>query len=828
MKTVHLGFGFHVNCYHSYRGDTNDKAGFGNDIRIMRDIVAVLDKYNKLGYKVKGTWDSENVYSLEKILPQYAPDLIRSWQRRVKENGDEQILMAYNNGAMTALTEDEFSASLQRAVSNKAGSGLKDLFGKCEMVIRPQEVMFSPSDVSHYLANGVKAVCLYYSTNPFDAFRTIVKPLTDEERFNPLKYTYQGQSLTILPIYSQLDLMDTGSLSYLVYKLHQEQEEGTIGHDVFIFLNIDADSLLWEKLPVPKFLQKKPNFGGLEGLIEEVKDLPFVVFDTPGNYLESHETVGEVFFGEDVADGNFTGYSSWAEKPFNRLIFARAEKARSYSRLSPSDASSPSFDDRVKLLSTAHFGLASPVLNITREQKAKELSSEALKKEISALKKTKELTVKKVTKGLLTSVQLSFEKGLFKINDNLEVISEQMADYVLVPLAYGEDESILEAFFLGKLKEECREYTLKIILGQRVAHPKAPKTNNIDKIVHEECMEPLHISLAPNTCLDIYSFLTYQGVSYPFDMLDEDDTKIFGSGECTTVSGYNALPNAIKNGVFRFVFVKPSFCSALLWFSSVDYPYTREREQISSSASNLNRYTDNKWEEAVPYEIKVDISGDALITKRNFRGEYSSFPLSDLSLVCHENVNLASFNQALTGGLLKVEDGDKSFFLGHMRTFSGSMAHCPMRLADEDGKKTFFLNPFGTYFGKQRKYPSAYNGAVMDIYTYLAPQSASLAPSYNGAEEKSLQFLAPGNADLAELESLADGDVVLPSSGPLKPDLSDQVRFSQDSYKVKVKAKKKSPYRGKLLAIAGLACRYASSSRHFRKELKKIKKDIKG
>ena len=189
---VHLAFGFHVNCYHSYRGDTPDKAGFGGDLRIIRNTIKVLDDFNKQGINVKGTWDSENVYSLEKILPTYAKDIIESWQRRVKENGDEQILMGYNNGALTGLTADEFKASINLAVTNKEGSGLKDLFSDYKMVIRPQEVMFSPSDVKYYEELGVEAVCLYYSTNPFDAFGSLIKPLKDEQAFNPLTYAYQG------------------------------------------------------------------------------------------------------------------------------------------------------------------------------------------------------------------------------------------------------------------------------------------------------------------------------------------------------------------------------------------------------------------------------------------------------------------------------------------------------------------------------------------------------------------------------------------------------------------------------------------------------------
>ena len=156
---VHVGFGFHVNCYHSYRGDTPDALGFGGDLRIMRHILDVLDERNRRGIPVRGTWDFENAYSLERILPEYAPDIIQ----RVRDRGDENLLMGYNNGAMSAMTGDEFAASIALAVTNPQGSGLRDLFGSCEMIIRPQEVMFSPPQVSAYKKAGVKAICLYYS-----------------------------------------------------------------------------------------------------------------------------------------------------------------------------------------------------------------------------------------------------------------------------------------------------------------------------------------------------------------------------------------------------------------------------------------------------------------------------------------------------------------------------------------------------------------------------------------------------------------------------------------------------------------------------------------
>lgn len=379
---VHIGYGFHVNCYHSYRGDSNDELGFGGDIRIIRKIISILDEFNRRGVPAKATWDFENAYSLEDTLPRYAPDIIEDVRRRCVENGDENIIMGYNNGALSAMTPDEFEASIEWAVTNEKGSGLVDLFGSCERIVRPQEVMFTPSQVPLYHKCGVKAVCLYYSCVPFDAFRTVVPQLRDEYAFNPVTYTWQGESLVILPTYSNSDVIDAGSLRYLACDLHRKQLAGEIQNDVFIFINMDADAILWEPLELPFPLNRIANTDGIRGLVQEVADLDFVVFDTPGGYLKEHGPLCEISFGHDTADGNFTGYSSWAEKPFNRQIWTRLERARAYARAAGRDGASPSFEDRVLLLSTTHFGLASPVLNVEREKKALELSARMVQKEL--------------------------------------------------------------------------------------------------------------------------------------------------------------------------------------------------------------------------------------------------------------------------------------------------------------------------------------------------------------------------------------------------------------------------------------------------------------
>ncbi len=136
---VHIAFGFHVNLYHSFRGDSNDDKGFGSDIRIIRNTIEVLDRYNSRGIKVKGTWDFENTYSLENILPVHAPDIMENVSRRVGNCGDEVILMSYNNGLVSCMDEKEFTVSTEWAVSNPFKSGIRDIFGKYAPVVRPQK-----------------------------------------------------------------------------------------------------------------------------------------------------------------------------------------------------------------------------------------------------------------------------------------------------------------------------------------------------------------------------------------------------------------------------------------------------------------------------------------------------------------------------------------------------------------------------------------------------------------------------------------------------------------------------------------------------------------
>lgn len=814
-KKVHIGFGFHVNCYHSYRGDTPDALGFGSDIRIMRHIISTLDRYNQMGVPVKGTWDFENAFSLEEVLPVHAPDIIADVKRRQEENGDENILMGYNNGAMSAMTEDEFLASVSWGVTNEKGSGLKDVFGDCEYIIRPQEMMFTSSQVPLYKKAGLKCLCLYYSCVPFDAFRTLVPQLTDEYAFNPVNFVYQEEKLCVLPTYSHSDVMDAGSLRWLVSDLHRQQQEGSIQNDVFLFINIDADSFLWEPMPVPAFLKKVPNMNGLEGFIQETMDLDFVVYDTPGGYLKNHRPLVDITFHQDTADGNFTGYASWAEKPFNRQIWTRLERARSYARLAESDRSAPSFEERIRLLSTTHFGLAAPVMNIVREQKALSLSDAMVEKEICAQKKEKHFALANPEKTAFASAQLLLEPGFCRRITDLNCREEGLVSWNAVLVDAYEDGSIKSVFWMAAYEKAKDIY--QPLFESSKASVDAPDT----KTAASDAGRGITLSAGELTftfhpqgklesvCLGkeqiggadfLQSHICYDGKDYPFVVKQAASLPMAGQGEGICIMGEIHLPKELAPGYFTYQFYTLPGTPGIHLISDVQYPYTLEDHEISTSSSSLGRYSDAKWEQVMPLEITPEFSHHLSVMKRNFMGHANEFPVSDFWKSVPENESIDSFNHQLSGGLLGLGDGRRQLFVANARQSLNSMACCPMRLRKRAEGHQVSMNMFGTYFGCQRHYPTRGNGSMNDMYVLTMPQARSLAPSYNGVREIAVMGFFGGYGTEGMLSSsvqlpveeglyrhmiyFADGLVPVDGEeGPVHPFLEDNVTFQDAKLK---------------------------------------------
>ena len=395
--TISLAFRFHANFYHSYRGDTPDELGFGKDIRIIRKIIEVLDRFNADGVPVRGTWDIENYFSLETIMPEHCPDIIESLQRRVAEGKDEVQVMSYNNGLISAHTASEFDDAIGRAIANDAGSGLLDLFGRFAPMVRPQEMMYTPMHLKLYPRHGIEYISLFYSAVPFNAFSNFVEPLPLEQRFNPLTLTYPGidETMTLVPAHNHGDIADNVSLRWWLKRLRRKQIAMAEPRDLLLLIDADADDEYWYGYEWPVVSRLLAAARGIHGLIETVCDLDFVRFTTPGAYVETHPPVGEIRIGQDTADGSFDGLSSWAEKWSNHLLWTGIERSRILELQTRALMSAQGSGDdceametlledardaRLKSLSTTHFGLASPVVNRTRLQTVSKLLHRSVEK----------------------------------------------------------------------------------------------------------------------------------------------------------------------------------------------------------------------------------------------------------------------------------------------------------------------------------------------------------------------------------------------------------------------------------------------------------------
>ena len=174
---------------------------------------------------------------------------------------------------------------------------------------------------------------------------------------------------------------------------------------------MDADDSYWYGYTFPAYLAWLPNTGGLAQIIEEVDSLDYAEFTTLSKYLETHEPVAEITFGQDTADGNFDGYDSWAQKSNSHEYWTTVMEDRwnhdatelAYEALGTGEIPakdgfllSRSYEMRLRLLSTTNFGMAAPFLAKNREKAAEEIADEMLTLSREAWGNAKDVLTKKI------------------------------------------------------------------------------------------------------------------------------------------------------------------------------------------------------------------------------------------------------------------------------------------------------------------------------------------------------------------------------------------------------------------------------------------------
>jgi len=805
--SIHIAFRFHVNFYHSYRGDTADELGFGKDIRVIRRIIEVLDYYNSSGVPVRGTWDFENYFSLQLIMPKHCPDIIDSISRRVRKGSDEIQVMSYNNGMINAHTASEFDAAISRALSNDDGSGVADIFGSFSPMVRPQEMMYTPSHLSLYPRHGIEAISLYYSAIPFNAFSAFVRPLSVAERHNPLRLRSPGSEgeMVLLPAYNPGDLIDNISLRRWVKRLRRRQLGMRSPVDLLILLDMDADDEFWSGIEVPLVSRVYSVGRGLRGLIESVLDLDYIRFTTPCKYLDDHAPVGAVEIGQDTADGSFDGMASWAEKWENQALWTGIERSRLlelYARRLMEKASertvrkprgllSLSFEERLRSLSSTHFGMAAPVMNRARLLAAGEIVKRSVANAEVSLSMMIEAG-RPVSRGLRL---LDFKRGVD--HGSIRYKKRSSRALVHVPLRPGvlgdgmhflSDESgraVPSALRKGEWGEE-----LVFVTRMRAGGEKAYRLET-----GEGRKKTLRIK---SPVLAGAGSLSNESISISFDSrgslkgLSFHGDTFFGAGSMRTGVRYSNNRREIERwssveenlsgggliGTIRMLgelgfgrgerhrlrvereILLTSGLPYLYIDQTVHYPYTGFFGYNKDRARRLQRKWDTRWREVMPLEIEPSFRGsperELRVWKHDYLDNVSSYALDYGRF--SKNRQLDSCNNHITNGWVAVSNGERGLLVAQTADLLCSPAFCPLRTRKNREGLRVIMNPFGSYTGRQYRYPGTYSGLgwMAAVRFSASDHIGPYAPSFNGRTQRFRLMIAPYRGDAPPEDIRAD------------------------------------------------------------------------
>ncbi len=788
--TIHIAFRFHGNFYHSYRGDTPDELGFGKDIRIIHHIIKTLDDFNHQGLPVCGTWDFENYFSLETLIPQYCPDILENLQRRVNQGTDEIQIMSYNNGLVSAHTAKEFEAAIQWSITNHAKSGLADLFGKnFQTSVRPQEMMYTPIHVKLYPANGINTISLFYSGLPFNGFSNFIPKLSLEERYNPLTLTYPGisETMTLLPCYNVGDLIDHLSLRRWVKQLRHQQMKNHHPKDLLLIIDMDADDQFWTGFDIPVLKSIYPTIQGLKGMIDNIKDLTYIRFTTPDRYLKDHPPLNEIEIRQDTADGSFDGYASWAEKWSNQRIWSGLERIRLltyqtrhlFGESTPPEIDSllkQAFEIRIKLLSTTHFGMAAPVMNLTRENCANDLVKEG----ISLVNRAWQSAVKPPLQGDFSLIDYrrgentahinyptTPSKGLIRLplkNFHAQAFSLKNEQGETLPNIVITRESQQELIFFDTFKGgQQKQYIVEPKPQENQQHPmfKTDQTGIENEWLKLQSDQAGQINLKlknhqeTNLNLSFSSKITYAKMTR--------EVSLWKKTEFEQDNGFNLLKQSgeIQIDQTHFVNLEREFIlhdqlPYLYLNVRVLYPQTPPHGFNKAKAARLQQGWDTRWSEVIPCEIHPTIFGNLQnplkIWKHNYFGHISSYEL-DYGQFSNNHI-LDNVNNHITHAWVALSNGKTGILVAQTAEVNSSLAFCPMRTRKTAHGLQAALNPFGSYWGKQYNYATADTGFGKFLTTTMstADHINPLAPSYNGKTQQFSLLIAPYLGDQPDLQ----------------------------------------------------------------------------
>lgn len=799
---VYVMLGFHINFYHSWRGDTPDEAGFGTDMRVIRGVLDMLDQANAAGKKARAYWDTEVYWTFQEILPKYCPDILERMRARVAAGQDEIVLGPFNNGANHAATAGEFHAAVAWAIENPWGSGLRQLFPKVTPFYRPQESVFTTGQEKILKACGVDGLILYYALVPFNTLGVFIPALSLERRHNPFWFRSREDQprLVLFPAMSAADVLEMVSLENMLLDLHARQERGEIQSDVVIHLNEDADLESWLPLNLPRFIQWMPNTGGLDEYIDLVNKYAWADFTVPSEYLAGHPPQGEVLVRQDLADGGFDGSYSWAEKCASLRTWTILEQSRlaSYraealARRTGLDLSRPlwegmdsAFFQRLIGLTTTHFGMSTPVINEERQARAFAILGESRRiagqaeraaanqialggasaaadalYDFEVFPTPPDRNTEPAPARAAVRVPVSLPAGVngVQLEKDGQPVRSALTDWTALP----DGRALCEVRFVADLNPAAvNRYRVRPASRFPIPTQVTRLKNDWLEVEFSEqtgIRSFLHNGVEIGGTEFLQPFVTYRTKKKPVVYRAARWEFLPLTGEqwdgLQRVRMRAALPMQTPRGeytsVFTYTFTLFDGLPHLYVDVEAKYAATPATETINNMIQKLRRLMDLRWEEVAPCQIHPALAAPAekplRVWKHNYLGITASYDLNYGQINPH-NRDLDSFNHQVTAGWVAVSAGTRGLLLGENADELASMAFCPMRLRERQGVQRLWLNPFGSYYGKQASY--SHLGASGSGADFLKAFSGFLkpnGPSYNGQTLHFSLLLAPYSGD---------------------------------------------------------------------------------
>jgi hypothetical protein len=773
---VYVMVGFHVDFYHSWRGDAPDDTGYGQDYKVISHSIEILNKANTQNKKAKVYWDfSASHWTLGEFIPKSFPDMIEKWKSR--DPKDEFIVGPYNNGINSAATKDEFNKAIELTLSNPSGTGIKQLFKNVGMFYRPQEMFFSSGQTKWLKELGMEGLVLQYATYPFNAFSNFISPLKAEDRFNPiiLKSMPNEEGIVVLPSMSPIDLINYVSLEKLMTDLRTKQLSREITRNVVIHLNLDADAISWMPLIDNELITKLvPNIGGINEIVSAVNKYDWADFTTPSEYLKLEKPQKEVLVNQDLADGGFDGMASWAEKQSTQTYWPLIEQSRMIDRFLSFyshrfNQDTDQFLNRLLTLSSTHFGMSTPFVNYQRLLRLENYTKLTLNDQTKSINDWminhyNGNGIKFFEYPRYGQEEIVLSNSIQKLETLIpkgSPLAPQKNDYQISPLNSQYD--VLTLFRKTNAAEE------EISLKSSETNPKCFSNNQLS-------LKGLDLEINFNEKSGIKNFY-YQNYQFgddsflsPFisfkegiDIKNGNNPKYseriihpskykISSQTCNSSPSINEVKlkttlnflgqNNKYSLPIEYNFWTHKDLPYLFLNLNSKIPYTLDEKTPKEAHPQFLRHVDYRFREIALSQLKPFFKNTENITiwKMNYEGQISNYKLN-YDQFNAKNINLSSLNNHLTPGWFAITDGEKGILIAFNTNRNDSFGAVPIRFMKKDG---VFLNPFGSYFGKQFDY-SHVGGEKLG--TVLAEMGAQYlrpnAPGFIGEELNYELMIAP-------------------------------------------------------------------------------------